>query len=111
MTDRETLTDAELLILLAIARLDDEAYGVTIREEIERRTGASPSVAATYAALDRLESRGLAVFRLSDPTPERGGRRKKLFHLTGRGAEAVRAARDALARMWAGVDLSDRRSA
>lgn len=111
MADRESLTDVELLVLLAIARLEDDAYGVTIRDEIERRTGASPSVAATYAALDRLEDRGLALFRLSDPTPERGGRRKKLFRLTGRGSAAARSARDALIRMWEGVDLASRRSA
>ncbi len=111
MSAHEPLSDVEQMILLAIARLGDEACALPVRAEIEDRAGRPPSIATTYAALDRLEERGLVVHRLSDPTPERGGRRRKLFRMTGRGADAAIAARDALARMWDGVDLSDRRSA
>lgn len=108
----DAVNDVEYLVLLAVARLDDDAYGVTIREEIERHAARSVSVAAVYAALARLEERRLLAHHLSSPTPERGGRRKKVFRLTGAGADAARSTRDGLERMWDGVELPDaRRSA
>jgi PadR family transcriptional regulator PadR len=111
MSGPYVLNDVEQLILVAVARLKTEAYGVSIRAEIEARAGRLLSTAATYAALERLESRGLVVFSLSEPTPERGGRRKKVYRVTGRGATAALAARDGLSRLWEGVELSPRRSA
>lgn len=108
----ETINDVEYLVLLAVARLDDDAYGVTIREEIERHAARSVSVAAVYAALSRLEERRLLAHHLTDPTPERGGRRKKVFRLTGPGGDALRSTRAGLERMWDGVELpGERRSA
>lgn len=108
----EPINDVEYLVLLAVARLDDDAYGVTIREEIERRAARSVSVAAVYAALGRLEERRLLAHHLTDPTPERGGRRKKVFRVTGPGGDALRATREGLDRMWEGVELpEERRSA
>ena len=111
MASHDHLNDVEQLVLVAVARLGDGAYGVPIRTEIEDTAGRRLSTATTYAALDRLETRGLLVHELSDPTPRRGGRRKKLYRVTRRGAEAALATRAGLARLWEGVDLSSRRSA
>ena len=105
------LNDLEQFLILAVARMDGEAYGVPIRGEIEERGGRAVSMAAVYAALDRLEGRELLRHTLSPPTRERGGRRRKLYAVTEVGASAVREARKALNRMWDGVDLDDRQSA
>lgn len=105
------LNDLEQLLILAVARIDGAAYGVPIRREIEERGGRVVSMAAVYAALDRLEARRLLRHRLSPPTPERGGRRRKVYAVTDEGASAVREARDTLDRMWDGVSLGDRQSA
>lgn len=99
------LGQTEQLILLALARLGDEAYGVTVRQEIEARAGHPVSIAAVYAALERLERSGLAVGTLSDPTPERGGRAKRFYRLTRDGAGALEQTREAMQAMWDGVDL------
>lgn len=99
------LNETEQLVLLALARLGPDAYGVTVRREIEERSGASVSVAAVYAALDRLERRDLARARMSDPVPERGGRARKHFELTAAGAGALQAERRVMERMWEGLDL------
>lgn len=105
------LNEIEQLILLALVRLGDDAYGVTVREEIEERAGRAVSIAAVYAALDRLEGRGMVETWLSDPTPERGGRAKKHFRITAGGAQALQAARASMDRMWEGLeghpDLAD----
>ena len=74
---RRLLTDFELMILLAILRVGDDAYGVRIAREIEETAGRSAQIAAIYAALDRMESRGLVGSALGEPTPERGGRAKR----------------------------------
>ena len=95
----------EQLVLLALARLRDDAYGVTVRQEIEERSGRPVSIASVYAALDRLERRGLAASWLSEPTPARGGRAKKHFRVTVEGADALEAARAGMERMWEGLDL------
>lgn len=99
------INEMEQLVLLALVRLGEGAYGVPIREEIEGRAGRSVSIAAVYAALDRLEGRGLIDSWLSTPTPERGGRAKKHFAISAEGATALREARAAMARMWEGVEL------
>jgi DNA-binding PadR family transcriptional regulator len=95
----------EQLILLATARLSPDAYGLSIREDISARTGRDVSVGAVYATLERLEQKGMVASRLGDPTPERGGRAKRLFALTPAGASALRACRNAQKRMWAGLKL------
>jgi len=91
--------------MLALARLDDGAYGVPIREEIERRARRPVSIAAVYAALDRLQQRELVESWLSGPLPERGGRARKHFRLTAAGATALLEARESMDRMWEGLDL------
>jgi DNA-binding PadR family transcriptional regulator len=85
----ESLGEFEYLILLAILRLDADAYGMRVRREIAERTTRDVSIGAVYATLDRLEAKGLVSGVLSDPTPQRGGRAKRSFHLTGAGIAAV----------------------
>src|SRR5262245_65910728 len=76
-----TLGDFEQLILIAMLRLGADAYGVSLRQEIESRTGRTVSAGALYTALDRMEKRGLVTSRLGEPTPARGGKRKRLYTL------------------------------
>ena len=80
----------ELLVLLAILRLGDAAYGVTIREELERETSRTLTLGTVYKTLGRLEGKGHLRTRMAPPTRERGGRRKKLYNLTPTGLEAAR---------------------
>ena len=100
----ESLGEFEQSALLAVAHLGDQAYGVTIRREIESRTGRNVSVGAMYTALDRLERKGLVSSQMSDPTPERGGRSRRYYVLRATGAAALRQARERLERMWAGLE-------
>jgi DNA-binding PadR family transcriptional regulator len=99
---RKLLTDFELMILLAVLRVDD-AYGVPIAREIETTAGRPVVVAAVYAALDRLEERGLVASSLGDPTPERGGRARRYFRVTPRGLRVVKETQRALMALWSNV--------
>ena len=74
MSNRDDLGEFEHLIVLAVLRLAHQAYGVTVRQEIETRTKRRVSIGAVYATLDRLESKAYVKSRFGDPTPERGGR-------------------------------------
>jgi DNA-binding PadR family transcriptional regulator len=104
------LNHIELLSLIAIVRLGDDAYGVTIQEEIERSARRRVSMAGVYSALDRLERQGLARARQSEPRAERGGRARRLYGLTAAGRELVKREREAALRMWRDlpVDLHGR---
>ena len=104
MGRREYLGEFEQIVLLAILRLADEAYGVPIRLEIERRTGRALTVGALYRTLDRLEDKGYVSSAFSDPTPERGGRSKRYFKVRPVGLQTLRASRDALTAMWEGLE-------
>lgn len=97
---RHLLTDFELMILLAVLRTGDEAYGVRIAREIEAITGRRVMLGAAYAALERLENNGLASSSTGTATPERGGRAKRFFRVTPRGLRAVKETQTALAAMW-----------
>jgi DNA-binding PadR family transcriptional regulator len=97
------LGEFEQLLLFALLRLEDDAYGVTIRSEIERRTGRAPSPGAIYTALSRLEAEGLVSSRLGDATPARGGRRKKYYGMEPSGAEALQRSFSALREMSDGL--------
>lgn len=103
MAEPPHLTDSELLILLAILRLGDEAYGVPIARAIETTTGRMVTKASLYATLERLGRLGLIESELGDPTPERGGRAKRYFEVTPTGLRAVKAAQRAFAAMWKGL--------
>jgi DNA-binding PadR family transcriptional regulator len=98
-----SLSDFELLLLLALIRLEPEAYGVPIAREIEERGKRTVALGSIYAALDRLEKRGLVRSELGEATQERGGRAKRYFHVTAQGLRATRATRDSLIRMWQGI--------
>ena len=84
-----SLGDFEQLVLLALVRLKDEAYGVTIHNEIVRRARRDVTVAAVYKTLERLEDKGLAVSSIGEPTAERGGRRKTYFRIQPAGRRAL----------------------
>ena len=100
---RDYLTDFELMILLAVLRLGDEAYGVPIAQELESTGGRSVVLSAVYAALDRLEGNGLVSSALGEPTPARGGRAKRFFRITPTGLKAVKQTQRALMKLWTGV--------
>jgi PadR family transcriptional regulator, regulatory protein PadR len=104
MAGREHLGEFEQIVLLAILRLGDEAYGVPIRQDIEQRTGRALTVGALYRTLDRLEDKGYVASAFSDPTPERGGRSKRYFRIRPLGLRTLRASREALTAMWEGLD-------
>jgi PadR family transcriptional regulator, regulatory protein PadR len=100
---RDYLTDFELMILLSILRVGDEAYGVPIAREMETTGGRTVVLSAVYAALERLEENGLVSSSLGAPTPERGGRAKRFFRVTPAGLKSVRQARRALTQLWTGL--------
>ena len=98
-----SLGEFEQLVLLALVRLSDDGYGVSIHAEIVRRTGRDVSVAAVYKTLDRLEQKGLALSRLGESTAERGGRRKKHFRIQPAGRRALKQALASIRRMTEGL--------
>lgn len=98
------LGEFEQLVLLAVAHLRDEAYGVPIVDEIGRRTGRSTARAAVYITLRRLEEKGLLSSWMSDPTPERGGKARRCVKLEPAGIAALREARRIAESMWKGLD-------
>jgi PadR family transcriptional regulator, regulatory protein PadR len=104
MRSRDFLGEFEQMVLLAVLRLGDKAYGVPIRQEIERRTGRSLTVGALYTTLDRLEQKGHLSSSFSDPTPERGGRSKRYFKVRPLGLRALRESREAMSAMWEGLE-------
>ena len=99
----DSVGEFEQLILFAVLRLGAEASAVTIRQEIEARTGRSISSGALYTALDRLETRGFLASRLGEPTAVRGGKRKRLYTLEASGARALTRSYDALRKMASGM--------
>jgi len=103
------LGEFEYLLLTAVARLGDEAYGVAIKEEIEAATRRRCSTGALYTTLDRLEEKGLVRTWMGDPTPERGGRPKRMVRVTAKGARAAADFYSAVARVSRGVSWVPRR--
>jgi PadR family transcriptional regulator PadR len=98
------LGEFEQVVLLAIVHLADEAYGTTIRNEIEARSGRWVSIGAAYVTLDRLVEKGYLRAREA-PAAERSGRARRFFSVTSSGLAALEAARELQARMWAGIQL------
>ena len=96
-------SDFEQQVLLAVWRLDSDAYGASIRDELERRTGRGVSQGAVYTTLMRLEKKGHVRSRMSDPTPVRGGKAKRFFAITEAGRQGVQQARAAMNRLWEGL--------
>ncbi|HET7618770.1 MAG TPA: helix-turn-helix transcriptional regulator [Vicinamibacterales bacterium] len=103
MTDLH-LGELEQIVLLAVLRVGSDAYAIPILEEIERQTGRRIARGALYTALDRLEQKGCLRSRVGNPLPERGGRARRYFAVTPAALRALRASRDALQRLWRGLD-------
>jgi PadR family transcriptional regulator PadR len=103
MAKREFLGGFELLVLLALMGLGDEAYGVPIADAIEESSGREVAIGSVYITLDRLERKGLVSSRLGEPTAERGGRAKMYFRVTAKGLREVRQARRTLVTLWKSV--------
>ncbi|HVW19993.1 MAG TPA: helix-turn-helix transcriptional regulator [Opitutaceae bacterium] len=99
------LGEFEQIVLLAILRLGENAYGVTIREEIQEKTGRDPSPGALYTTLARMEEKGLVRSRLGEPTADRGGRAKRFVKLTAKGTDALVAAQRAYQNLLRGISL------
>lgn len=98
-----SLGEFEQLVMLALVRLEERAYGVSIAEEIEQRTGRSVSLGAIYKTLERLANKGYVHSRFSEPTRERGGRRKRLYRLAPAGESALSKSLETLRRMTNGL--------
>lgn len=98
------LGEFEQVVLLAVAQLGDDGYGVTIRREIEERAEREVSIGAVYATLSRLEDKGMLSSWEGDPEARRGGRARRHYRLEPEGVRALRAARGMMDRMWEGVD-------
>jgi PadR family transcriptional regulator PadR len=103
MQQRFGLGAFELMIMLALMRLGESAYGVPIAREIEDASGRAVALATLYATLARLEKKGLVSSQLGEPTAERGGRAKRYFRPTARGVRAVRDAQRVFTSLWQGI--------
>ena len=99
------LGEFEQLVLMAVMRAGEGAYGIPIHAELRQRTGRDPSLASVYKTLERLEQKGFLAVRLGAPTPERGGRRKQIYSVTNAGKKELRGALAAIRRMAAGLDV------
>lgn len=100
------LGEFEQLVLLAVLRLGDDAYAVTIRRAIEEAAARTVSRGALYTTLERLEAKGLLSSHMGEPTADRGGRARRYHKVTAAGVRALRAAHDAISRLSAGIDLA-----
>ena|SRR5271165_5056300 len=105
MAKPDYLGEFEFLVLLALMQLGDDAYGVSVRQEIASRTGRDTSIGAIYTTLTRLEEKGYVRSRMGDPTPERGGRSKRFFRITNSGTAAVRRTCLSARNMLAGLNV------
>src|ERR1700688_2404249 len=103
MGERLHLGSFELIVLLAVIRLRDDAYGVPISREIKERGGRAVTFGSLYATLERLEQKGLIASELGEPTAERGGRAKKYFRVTAQGLREVRQTQAVLKKLWRGL--------
>jgi len=105
MSSSDYLGEFEHIVIPALLRLGDRAYGVTVSQEIEARTGREVCIGAIYATLDRLEAKGYVKSQFGEPTPERGGRSKRFFRATAKGLSAVNRTHRAVQNMIQGLDL------
>ena len=103
MAKPQFTSNYELMVMLALIRLGDGAYGVPISQEIEEKTGRDVALGSVYAALECLEEKGLVKSALGEATPERGGRAKKYFRVTPKGLREVRETQRSLVKLWQGL--------
>jgi DNA-binding PadR family transcriptional regulator len=104
MSDRAFPGEFEQMVLAAVLRLGEDAWGAAILSEIEAHAGRHVSSGSLYVTIDRLERKGLVETWLGDSTPERGGRRKRYVRVTRKGLEAVAEVREALLSLWSGIE-------
>jgi len=104
MSAFDSIGDFEHMVLLAVLRLDENAYAVTVRTEILKHTGRDFSRGSIYITLDRLESKGFLKSRLGEPTAERGGRAKRFYTLRPAAIKALKESRKALVSLWGGLE-------
>lgn len=109
MAKGDFLGEFEHLVLLAVLRAD-EAYGLTVRRELEEVTGREVSIGAVYSTLDRLETKGMLQSHRTEPESRPGGRSRRQFALTDQGRDALAESRALIDRMWHGVELFDSRT-
>jgi PadR family transcriptional regulator, regulatory protein PadR len=103
MKKGELLGSLEHIVLLALVRLDGCAHGMIVRREIEKQTGRNVSIGAVYATLERLEAKGYVSSSTGEPTPERGGRAKRLFRVEVAGNRALQISDQTIRNMTAGL--------
>jgi DNA-binding PadR family transcriptional regulator len=103
MTDRLSIGKLELAVLLSVARLGSQAYGLAVRQDVSTRTQRDYSVGAVYTTLQRLADKGLVESQATDPLPIRGGRSRRQFTLTSAGRRAIRDADRVAVSVWAGL--------
>jgi PadR family transcriptional regulator PadR len=103
MRKRNYLGEFELMVILTVIRLGDNAYGVPITRELEKYREKEVSLGSVYAALERMEDKGLVLSSLGDPTAERGGKAKKYFRATKEGLREAQEMRQVLTRLWRGL--------
>jgi PadR family transcriptional regulator PadR len=103
MRRRDYLGSLELMVMLALIRLGENAYGVPISREIEESSGREVALGSVYATLERLEEKSLVSSELGEPTAERGGRAKKYFRVTPKGLREVRQTQAVLKKLWRGL--------
>jgi PadR family transcriptional regulator PadR len=101
---RDFPSEFEQMVLLAILRLGDDAYALAIIRELDGRAGRSVSRGALYKTLERMEAKGYLVWSTEDATPERGGHPRRLFTVTPEGVDVLRNSREALFKLWDGLD-------
>jgi PadR family transcriptional regulator PadR len=100
-------SDAEQQVLLAVWRLGENAYGVPVRDELERLAERSLPAGAVYTSLVRLEHKGWLSSSMGNPTPERGGKSKRFFQITGEGMRVLHTARSHMDRLWDGLEVAE----
>jgi PadR family transcriptional regulator, regulatory protein PadR len=103
MRTENLLSNFELMVMLALIRLGENAYGVPISHEIEKRSGREVSIGSIYAALERLEAKRFVASEMGEPTAERGGRAKRYFKVTPKGLREVRELKGTLVNLWRGL--------
>lgn len=99
----DPLSELEQLVLLAVLRIDDDAYGGSVAELLEERAGRTVTLGTLYNTLGRLEEHGLVESEMGSPTPVRGGKAKRLYRVTEEGREALQHTRAVFERMWEGL--------
>lgn len=102
----EFLGEFEQMVLLAILRLGEDAYGMTVRRELEETAGRNVTFGTVYGTLERLEAKGFVTSRHADPEPVRGGRARRYFKVEPLGERAMVRGRDMMDRLWDGVQLA-----